>query len=192
MASYSSSINLQLPESPRLSARGNEAVYAEFQVVYNALRNLMRGLENGEAATVNWGSIGGSLADQTDLVAVLNALVPEAPVDGTIYGRQDATWVPVPSGGGADWGDIGGTLSDQTDLQDALDGKLDVSATYLETVQAGTGISIDVTDPRNPVISATGGGGGGGILPLVTGDIVDDQPVFVYNPDGSLVWTYVI
>lgn len=134
MASYSSAVNLQLPETPRLAARGNEAVYAEFMVVYNAIRNLVQGMENGDVGTVNWGSIGGSISDQTDLVAVLNALVPEAPEDGTIYGRQNAAWVPVPGGGG----------------------------------------------------------GSGGILPMVTGEIVDDQPVFVYNPDGSLVWNPIL
>lgn len=55
-------------------------------------------------------------------------------------------------GGSAAWGAITGTIADQADLQDALDEKL-------ESVQAGAGISIDNTDPLNPVISATGGGG---------------------------------
>lgn len=33
--------------------------------------------------------------------------------------------------------------------------------------------------------------GGGGILPVVTGEIVGDQPVFVYLDDGSLVYAEV-
>lgn len=35
-------------------------------------------------------------------------------------------------------------------------------AQYIETIQAGAGVSINNADPKNPVISATGGGGGGG------------------------------
>jgi len=34
-----------------------------------------------------------------------------------------------------------------------------VNASGVQTVVAGTGISVDVTDPENPVISTTGGGG---------------------------------
>ena len=40
-----------------------------------------------------------------------------------------------------------------TGLQTALDGKLN-------SVVAGTNVTIDNTDPRNPIINATGGGGG--------------------------------
>src|SRR5690606_38603521 len=32
---------------------------------------------------------------------------------------------------------------------------------------------------------------GGGVLPLVTGEIASDQPVFVYGPDGSLIYAPV-
>lgn len=32
----------------------------------------------------------------------------------------------------------------------------------VQSVQAGTGIAVDDTDPANPIVSATGGGGGGG------------------------------
>jgi hypothetical protein len=34
-------------------------------------------------------------------------------------------------------------------------------------------------------------GGGGGILPVVTGEILSGQPVFVYLDDGSLVYVEV-
>jgi len=53
-----------------------------------------------------------------------------------------------PSGGS--WGTITGTLSDQTDLQGALD-------TKIESVQAGTNVTVDDTDPLNPIVNATGG-----------------------------------
>ncbi len=32
----------------------------------------------------------------------------------------------------------------------------------VQSVQAGSGIAVDDTDPANPIVSATGGGGGGG------------------------------
>ena len=64
----------------------------------------------------------------------------------------DAPVISATGGGVSEWGDITGTLADQTDLQSALDDK-----EYVLT--AGTGISIDRTDPDAPVISATGGGG---------------------------------
>lgn len=34
----------------------------------------------------------------------------------------------------------------------------------VETIVAGTGISVDDTDPANPIVSATGGGGGGATM----------------------------
>lgn len=63
-----------------------------------------------------------------------------ATADGLIYGD--------PSGTTVSWGDISGTLSDQTDLQGALDVKVD-------SVVAGTGITVDATDPNNPIITNT-------------------------------------
>lgn len=52
-----------------------------------------------------------------------NPIIPEAPIDGKVYGRKDGDWAEVSSGGGveAKWGDITGELSSQTDLQEALD-----------------------------------------------------------------------
>lgn len=49
-----------------------------------------------------WGSITGTLSDQTDLQSALDDKLEEV-----------------------NWGDIGGTLSDQTDLQNALNAKMD-------------------------------------------------------------------
>lgn len=45
----------------------------------------------------------------------------------------------------------------------------------------GTGL-----DYTAGVLTATGGGGGGGVLPVVDGSI---PPVFLQNPDGSLIYT---
>lgn len=100
-ASYSSLINLQLPESPRLSPRGNEAVYGEFQTVYNALRNLVQGIGNGSGVGVAWGAITGNLSDQLDLTTALNAKLSDAPSDGNLYGRKNGSWTVVTGGGGS-------------------------------------------------------------------------------------------
>ncbi len=59
--------------------------------------------------------------------------LPEAPMDGKSYGRNDGAWVEITGddddGGGA-WGTVTGIISDQTDLQQALDlktNKIDIS-----------------------------------------------------------------
>lgn len=59
---------------------------------------------------------------------------------------------PVPLPNGIAWGEITGTLSSQTDLWNALQSKI-------ETIVPGSGVSVDNTDPRNPIVSATVAGG---------------------------------
>jgi hypothetical protein len=49
--------------------------------------------------------------------------LPSGTPDGTKFLRDDNSWQPVPSAGGAVWGSITGTLSSQTDLQTVLNGK---------------------------------------------------------------------
>lgn len=82
-----------------------------------------------------------------------NPTLPEAPIDGELYGRQDASWVQIPASGGGDavWGSITGTLSDQTDLQGALDAKADSSS--LATV-ATTGAYADLTGKPSIIAEA--------------------------------------
>lgn len=110
----------------------------------------------GGGGSAAWGAITGTLADQADLQDALDEKLESVQAGAGISIDNTDPLNPVISatggGGSVDWGDIGGTLADQADLQDALDEKL-------ESVQAGAGISIDNTDPLNPVISATGGGG---------------------------------
>lgn len=57
------------------------------------------------------------------------------------------------------------------------------------TLEAGPGIEIANPDgvDGNPVISATGSDGAG-ILPVVDGSV---PPVFIQNPDGSLVYARI-
>lgn len=56
-------------------------------------------------------------------------------------------------------------------------------------VTPGTYPNMTATvDEFGRITSASSGSGGGGVLPLVTGEILSGQPVFVYLPDGSLVY----
>lgn len=64
-----------------------------------------------DAPAATWGSITGTLSDQTDLQSALDAKYDDSNPSGYISGVA--------------WGDITGTLSDQTDLQAALDDKVD-------------------------------------------------------------------
>lgn len=59
----------------------------------------------------------------------------------------------------------------------------------VQEVRPGAGIAVDNSDPRRPIVSATGGGGG--ILPVVTGEIVSGQPVFLIADDGNLIYTEI-
>lgn len=59
------------------------------------------------------------------------------------------------------WGDILGDITDQTDLQTALNSlwtAIGAIPTGISSIVAGTNITIDNTDPLNPVISSSGGG----------------------------------
>lgn len=70
--------------------------------------------------------------------------------DVLVWDAATSTWKPGAGGGGGGvWGTITGTLSDQTDLWAALESKL-------ESIVAGTGIDVDATDPKNPIVSISG------------------------------------
>jgi len=121
----------------------------------------------GGGGAGSWGSITGTLSDQTDLQTALNGKQPIdadltaiAALSGTnnIYYRSAAdTWSSVTvgsgldftagtlsatGGGGGTWGSITGTLSDQTDLQNALDLKAPIaSPSFTGTVTLPTGLT---------------------------------------------------
>lgn len=67
----------------------------------------------------------------------------------------------------------------------------------LTMIRAGTGITVDNSDPKKPIINATGGGGGGGIESVVAGDNVKVDDTDPLNPiinagDGLpkvILWT---
>ena len=52
----------------------------------------------------------------------------------------------------------------------------------LTMIRAGTGITVDNSDPMKPIINATGGGGGGGIESVVAGDNVTVDDTDPLNP----------
>lgn len=83
-----------------------------------------------------WGTITGTLSEQTDLQNAINTKLSDAPSDGSEYVRKDGEWAVSSGGGGGGsgvWGAITGTLSNQTDLQKALDEKVDSSSVYSKT-----------------------------------------------------------
>lgn len=73
-------------------------------------------------------------------------------------------------------------------LDTAVIASLALADSAVQQVQAGSNITVDATDPRRPIVSATGGGG---ILPMVTGEIVSGQPVFLIADDGNLIYTEI-
>lgn len=75
-------------------------------------------------------------------------------------------------------------------LNEASIASLALADSALQSIQPGAGVSVDNSDPQNPIVSATGGAGGG-ILPVVTGEIVSGQPVFLIADDGSLIYTEI-
>jgi hypothetical protein len=70
---------------------------------------------------------------------------------------------PSGGGGGSSYDAVAAMLVEGANITLTLDGvddEITISATgLLESVVAGTGITIDATDPANPIISNTGGGG---------------------------------
>lgn len=91
---------------------------------------------------------------------------------GQLFFWTGSVWVEFEGGGGgAVWGAITGNLVDQTDLVSVLD-DIDLAlGSKLESVQAGTNVTIDNTDPLNPIINASGGGGGYGAALFVPNNV---------------------
>ena len=108
-----------------------------------------------------WGTITGTLSDQTDLQAALDAL----------------------GGGGGAWGSITGTLSDQTDLQAALDAKGAGTVTGTGTTDLLTMWDDEGSGLVDSVIGTTvlGGATEGSVLFIGTGGIIQEETV-------HLVW----
>ncbi|MEX5405081.1 hypothetical protein VPH47_12565 [Stenotrophomonas sp. WED208] len=82
-------------------------------------------------------------------------------------------------------GEAGNPVIGLTD--DAL-ASLDLADSAVQQVRPGANITVDTTDPRRPIVSASGGGG---VLPVVTGEIVAGQPIFLIADDGNLIYTEI-
>ena len=119
-------------------------VYSDLFALYNTVKKLLQDLDTAFAEVGGGG-------------------IPDAPIDGTLYGRKDGAWEAVPTIS-ISWGDIGGTLSDQTDLQAELDGKEPTIASGLTTQfligdktwsSFGTAVDNDTTDFATAAQGAT-------------------------------------
>ncbi|MBN4995487.1 hypothetical protein JY438_06880 [Stenotrophomonas maltophilia] len=73
-------------------------------------------------------------------------------------------------------------------LSDDALASLALADSAVQQVRPGANITVDTTDPRRPIVSASGGGG---VLPVVTGEIVAGQPVFLIADDGNLIYTEI-
>ncbi|WQI22829.1 hypothetical protein U2S91_09425 [Stenotrophomonas maltophilia] len=82
-------------------------------------------------------------------------------------------------------GEAGNPVIGLTD--DAL-ASLALADSAVQQVRPGANITVDTTDPRRPIVSASGSGG---VLPVVTGEIVAGQPVFLIADDGNLIYTEI-
>lgn len=107
-----------------------------------------------------WGSITGTLSNQTDLQTALNNKVSTTSSASKIYGTDNSgnqtTYDLSSMGGGGIWGSITGTLSDQTDLNNALDEKVSkiTSGTKIYATSSGnqTSLSYSKTSLTNNYI----------------------------------------
>lgn len=133
-----------------------------------------------------WGSITGTLSNQTDLQNALNGKLGVTltdPQDGQILVRQSGVWANYtpPSLGGGVWGSITGTLSNQTDLSSALSGKLGTGAQAADSALLGGQNGAYYLNPANlsTAVPKTKGGFGTDVS-AATG-----VPTFV---TGTLSW----
>lgn len=98
------------------------------------------------AAANGTGGGGGAFTDLTDVPSSYTGA-------GGYYVQvklaEDGLQFTAGTGTSVAWGSITGTLSAQTDLQTALDAKI-------ESVVAGQGVTVDSTDPKNPVVALKG------------------------------------
>ncbi len=85
-------------------------------------------IDGTPVSSVAWGSVIGTLSNQTDLQSALNA--KQGTISLTTNGSSGAATligntlnIPQYGGGGGTWGSITGNLADQIDLNSALNGK---------------------------------------------------------------------
>lgn len=128
--------------------------------------------------------------------AVVESIVAGANV--TVDATDPANPVVSASGGagGLDDAGVAALVDDDTtpsDTRAALDAIYAVigSGGTVDSIVAGANITVDATDPANPIVSSTGGGGGSGnqYVPLTT--TVGGVPELVWDSNDALVLTEV-
>lgn len=106
-----------------------------------------------------WGGITGTLSAQTDLQAALNAKIDDSQASAfglTVLGAADAAAARTAL--------ALGTAATQASTAFATAAQGTKADGAVQSVVAGTNITVDNTDPDNPVISAAGGGGSGDVV----------------------------
>jgi hypothetical protein len=139
----------------------------------------------GAVATI-WKLIRETPANIQALASMAGSGFPTRGGDGAWFQRQlqQGTGIQVTNGDGTA-GDPSIALTTEAIAS------LAKADSAVQEIRPGTGIAVDNSDPRRPIVSATGGGGGGGILPVVSGEIVSGQPVFLIADDGNLIYTEI-
>jgi len=130
-------------------------------IIGENLRNALEALPDGEKLAIeaveglreeldriakDWrkGGSGGGLGSQ-----IVLDIINQAIADGTI-----------PSGSLPPGGTTGQVLRKQSNADGDADWETIAGTGIVQTIVAGTGISVDDTDPANPIVTATGGGSG--------------------------------
>jgi hypothetical protein len=130
--------------------------------------------------SASWGSISGTVTNQTDLTSYISGLgyqtsldvstyatanfyplasnpngyLPDAPNDGNQYARRNGGWEQVTGGGGGSsaWGSITGSVADQSDLVTYISTRGYLSAPTVNNVSANTPYTLALTDANNTVM----------------------------------------
>lgn len=142
----------------------------------------------GGGGGASWGSITGTLSNQTDLNSALGAKAntadlgtmaseDDAPSNGAEYVRKNGAWSLSNMGLMAEWGHVSGTLADQTDLSTALAAKANTADLGDLATQDTVDYATEVTNKptlgsiaaANYTISSTDLTDG--TSPLTTGDL---------------------
>ena len=151
-----------------------------------------------------WGSITGTLSNQTDLQSAIDAKAAsshthtgaQVTISGGTEGNAvsidasgnlvDSGTTPGGEGGGGTWGTITGTLSNQTDLQAAIDAKAASSHTHAISDVTNLQTTLDgKLDDLSGLASADANNGFSGAITFWTGTAAEYSGL---TPDSQTVY----